>query len=70
MLIGPKGKVVKRKSAGSRSPSKTTISRVMSSFLAFATWVKKETITVYFSKNKKSLTSFSDCLEYLRVKLK
>lgn len=69
MLIGPKGKVVKRKK-GSRSPSKTTISRVMSSFLAFATWVKKETITVYFSKNKKSLTSFADCLEYLRSKLK
>lgn len=69
MLIGPKGKVLKRKK-GSRSPSKTTISRVMSSFLSFATWVKKETITVYFSRNKKSLTSFSDCLDYLRVKLK
>lgn len=53
-----------------RTPGQYAISRVMSNFLAIATWLKRSSIQVEFSRNKKCLYNLTDCREYLQKKLK
>ena len=64
-MNGPKGNPVWRKKR-ERQPGQYMISRVMWEFLSLATWLKKQTLASYFTRNKKSLANLQDCRDYLK----
>lgn len=69
-MIWPKGNQVWRKKWKERTPWQYAISRVMWEFLSLVTWLKKQTIASYFTREKKSLANLQDCRDYLKCRNK
>lgn len=60
--------IPKEKRHWKRNPWQYAISRVMCEFVSTITWVKRESVQSYFSRENKKLTDYNDVYEYLKEK--